>query len=326
MRSSLKLILVWLALAVLPAGAIAAPVHLVGSYATIDLPDGFEESRQFTGVAWPDGLATIQVTELPANAFGTVANDMRANSDVLAKKKILLDTIKDIQQGGHKAMIGRGRQQLEGQWVEKWMLLIGAPQVALLVTAQMPTLLAQPDRMAKIEAVLASIRIAAKRSNPGTNLPFTMGETERFRFQRALSASTVLLTEPAYTGETNRQPMFVVSASDATHCDDGKDDPHAFANRALASLRRVQDLAITTTYDGPIGNDTGIINEATGAMAGQQVIVVQTLRFGDCGYLRTIGIGPAADAAAYRGEFTALAAQVGWKPELTPKNQQPNNQ
>ena len=293
----------------------------MGSFATIDLPDGFEESRQFTGVIMPEGHATILVTELPAAAFETLANDMLTSPEALAKKNIQLDSVNKIRQGEHKALLGRGRQTLEGQSVEKWILVIGAPQATLLITAQIPTLLARPDRVARMEAALASTRVAAARSVPRTDLPFTMGETERFRLQRALSANTVLLTEPAYTGPANQQPIFVIAASDATDCTDGKDNPHAFANRALAGLSRVRDLAITTTYDGPIGKDAGIITEATGVMADQKVIVVQTLRFSDCGYLRTIGIGPAADAAVYRGEFAALAAQVGWQAKPSAKPQ-----
>jgi hypothetical protein len=321
LRSSLQSILIWLALAVLPTAAGAERVHLVGSFATIDLPDGFEESRQFTGVIMPEGHATILVTELPAAAFETLANDMLTSPEALAKKNIQLDSVNKIRQGEHKALLGRGRQTLEGQSVEKWILVIGAPQATLLITAQIPTLLARPDRVARMEAALASTRVAAARSVPRTDLPFTMGETERFRLQRALSANTVLLTEPAYTGPANQQPIFVIAASDATDCTDGKDNPHAFANRALAGLSRVRDLAITTTYDGPIGKDAGIITEATGVMADQKVIVVQTLRFSDCGYLRTIGIGPAADAAVYRGEFAALAAQVGWQAKPSAKPQ-----
>jgi hypothetical protein len=316
-----KSAVIWLALAILPGQALAKQVQLVGSYAVMDLPDGFEESRQFTGAISPSSHATILVTELPAGSFKAVAAKLLSNAKALAEKNIQLDTLKEIRQGQYPALLGRGRQQIDEQPVEKWLLLIEAPQTAMFVTAELPTLLATPDRIAAIDAALASIRVADIRSDPRGALPFILGETERFHFDRALSANTALLTEPTYTGEVSLQPIFVVTASKAADCNDGKDDMHAFANRALAGVHRVKDMTITNTYDGPIGKDTGIISEATGTMADKEVFVMQTFRVRACTYLRTIGIGPAADGDAYRAEFVKLAAQVEWKASPTETKQ-----
>jgi hypothetical protein len=302
------------ALLVVSGVASARQVHLAGSYAVIDLPGDFEESRQFTGATSPSSHAAILITELPADSFQVVAAKLLSNAQALSEKNIQLDSLKETHQGPHAALIGRGRQMIGDQSVDKWLLLIQSPKTAMLVTAELPTILATPERTAMVESALASVRVADIRQDARTVLPFTLGETERFHYERALSANTALLTEPAYTGELARQPIFVITASRAADCGDGKDDMHAFANRTLAGIHRVKDLAITKTYDGPIGSDTGVVTEATGTMAEQDVVVMQTLRVRDCTYLRTIGIGLASDAEAYRAEFARLAAQVGWKP------------
>lgn len=306
--------LVLLAL-LLAAGPALAAQQLIGSYAVIDLPDGFRESRQFTGALWPEGYASIVVTELPGEAYAKVAEGLLADPAALAGQGILLDTAEETRRGDHDAVIGRGRQRVGGQPYDKWLLLVGAPHVALLVVAQMPTVLADEARQAKIEAALASIRIAAERDDPRDALPFTFGETERFRLLRALSGSAALLTDTAYDGPAPAGALFVIGSSLGTGCDPWRDGEHAFAQQALESLNQVDDLAIETTYKAPVGTDDAVVTEATGTMEGEPVIVVQTLRFRDCAYLRTVGIGPAADRATYRAEFATLAARVAWKPE-----------
>lgn len=310
----------WLAvvlafLSVLSVTPASAAQQLTGSYVVMTLPDGFEESRQFTGALWPDASASILVTELPAKAFEPVAKGLLADPASLAEQGILLDQTEETMQGAHKALIGRGRQQVGTQPYDKWLLLIGAPHVALLVTAQMPSLLATPARTAKVEAALQSIRVAPERSDPRARLPFTFGETARFRFAQALSGSAVLLTDAAYTGTASTRPLFVAAASFGADCDPWKDDAHAFAAQALESLGQVEDLAISGTSDTKIGADQAVVTEAAGTMDGAPVIAVQTIRFRGCAYLRTVGIGPKAEEAFYRSEFAALAAGVVWKPD-----------
>ncbi len=316
----------WLAvfLAFLPtltAQPALAAQQLTGSYVVMTMPDGFAESQQFTGALWPEGSASILVAELPAKAYEPVAKGLLADPTALAEQGILLDRTEETTQGEHKAVIGRGRQQVGTQAYDKWLLLIGAPHVALLVTAQMPSLLATAERKAKVEAALESITIAPERSNPRASLPFTFGETERFRFSQTLSGSAVLLTDTAYKGNAGTRPLFVAGMSLGTECDPWRDDPHAFAAQTLQSLNQVENLAISGTTATAIGGDDALVTEATGSLDGEPVIAVQTIRFRECAYLRTVGIGPVADAALYRKEFSALSARVGWKSDAVTKPQ-----
>ena len=308
----------WLAvfLAFLPALIVqpaAAAQQLTGSYVVMTMPDGFAESQQFTGALWPEGSASILVTELPAAAYEPVAAGLLADPTALAEQGVLLDRTEETTQGEHKAVIGRGRQQVGTQAYDKWLLLVGAPHVALLVTAQMPSLLATAERKAKMETALKSITIAPERSDPRASLPFTFGETERFRFSQGLSGSVVLLTDTAYKGSAGTRPLFMAGMSLGTGCDPWQNDPHAFAAQALQSLSQVENLAISGTTDTTIGSDDALVTEATGSLDGEPVIVVQTIRFRECAYLRTIGIGPADEAALYRDEFSTLSASVDWK-------------
>jgi|GEM_PF-3048293 len=307
------LLVLALLLGVLPASA--EQQQLTGSYAVIDLPEGFEESTQFTGAIWQEGYASILVSELPAEAYAPVAEGVLADPMALAGQGIALEIVRETEQGPHKGIIGHGRQRVGTQPFDKWALLVGAPHVTLLVTAQMPSVLATDARKETVETALASIRVAETRSDPRAALPFTFVETERFRFLRALSGSAVLLTDPDAEGEAGAKPLFVIGSSLSNDCTAWEKDPQAFAKLALESLRQVENPLIATTFAGPIGDDQGLVTEATGTMGGTEVIVVQTLRFRDCAYLRTVGIGPAANAALLRAEFATLAAKAGWKPE-----------
>ncbi|MCA8927586.1 MAG: hypothetical protein KDC18_05900 [Alphaproteobacteria bacterium] len=298
-----------------PAAAPAEAAHqLAGSFAVMDLPQGFVESPDFTGVFWDDGSATILVTEMPPEAYGPVSKGLLGDPAALASQGILLDTVKPTRQGEFDAVLGRGRERVGSVPFDKWLLLIGAPRVTLLVTAQMPSLLANAERTAKMEAVLASVRVAVKRSDPRDSLLFTFGETDRFRFQRALSRSSALLADIAYKGEPATTPLFVIGTARSIDCNAWRKDLHGFAKETLESLQRVQSLTVDTTYQGPIGADGGVVTEAHGTVAGQPAIVVQTLRFRACTYLRTIGIAPASETPFYRAQFATLAAKVDWKP------------
>lgn len=322
MRRCLAAILVTFLLAPVLLPTAFASQQLTGSHAVIDLPLGFEESREFTGALWQEGQASILVTELPADVFATVAEGLLADPAALADQGIMLDMVEEVALGEHEAVIGRGRQQVGSQPFEKWLLLAGSPQVTLLVTAQMPSLLATERRKDKVEAALASIRIAPDRSDPRGILPFTFGETERFRFMRALSGRAALMTDTAYEGTPETRPVFVIAASTRTNCDAWADGTHAFAREAAESLQRVEDLAISDTFDREVGGGAGVVTEATGTVGGEPVIVVQTIRFRDCSYLRTVGIGPATNEALYRAEFAMLAARASWKPQADPPQDQ----
>lgn len=315
------LAMILVALSVSPA---TAAQQLTGSYAVIDLPDGFEESRSFTGALWREAQASILVTELPADAFGAIAKGLLEDPAALSDQGIELDTVEDASLGEHKAVMGRGRQVVGPQPFEKWLLLAGAPQATLMVTAQMPTTLATPARKQKIEAALGSIRIAPERDDPRDILPFIFAETDRFRFMRSLSGSTALMTDQSYEGPSGTRPVFVIAASMGASCEAWSEDAHAFAREAVTSLERVEDLAIGKTFDAGVGGDEGIVTEATGTVGGEPVLVVQTMRFRDCAYLRTVGIAPAASEALYRAEFDSLADGAGWKPEAGSAQQQPD--
>jgi len=312
--------------ALLAVSPVSAAQQLTGSHAVMELPDGFEESREFIGALWREAQASILVTELPAEAFEPVAEGLREDPAALSDQGVQLDTVEATALGPHQALIGRGRQQAGAQAFEKWLLLAGSPQVTLLVTAQIPSRLATPQRVEKIEAALASIRIAPERGDPRGILPFTFGETQRFQFARALSGRAALMTDTAYEGAAGARPVFVIAASPGANCEAWSDGTHAFAAEAMASLQRVEDLAVADSYDARIGGGPAVVTEATGTVGGEDVIVVQTIRFRDCAYLRTVGIGPAANEALYRAEFDMLAAGAGWKPKTGPDREQTEQQ
>jgi len=287
--------------------------QLRGSYVMMDLPEGFEEDKGFPGVVWPDVEASILITELPADAYNAVSKGLLQDPDALAEEGIELDATLGIDQNGHSAVIGRGRQLVGGHPFAKWLLLVQAPHVTLLVTAQAPLLLLTEPRRAVIEETLASIRISETRSNPREALPFVFESTERFvLFQVVSNNSAVLLERGPFEDESFR-PLFAIGSSLGGDCTAWANGRLVYAEQIIRSMQQAANVTALSSREEQIGSDPAVATEAEATWDGKPVALFQTIRFRNCQYLRTIGIAPLAEAAAYRQEFAKLVAGIDWR-------------
>lgn len=324
MRVLLTAVLLWLALAMPPSFVRAEPVHLRGSFVVIDRPEGFEESPTVPGLIWQKAKASVLTTELPASSFELLRQTILDGRGTVGEDEIELSSTERAEIDGHPAVIARGRQRVGVGTMEKWIVLIGTPEAALLITAQMPSLFATPARQEQIEQVLSSIRVTADRSNPLDALTFEFEETERFRLTQVLSAYAVILTDSHLVPEPEQRGLFVIGTSAKPDCSlweqSGK---QAFAESLVRRLKSVQALEALETTSADFGEHEGFRIETHGQVNGQRALVMQTVRFDGCRFVRTIGIGPARLEELYRREFTTLARGMVWRPAGAPPKDSP---
>ncbi|MGY9054404.1 MAG: hypothetical protein ACKVGZ_02155 [Alphaproteobacteria bacterium] len=290
--------------------------QLRGSYVSIDVPVEFAQSEQFSGLVWKKAQGSILVAEMPTEAFQRIAEQVLGNVEALQEQGIVLEERQDLVIDGHPAVLGRGRQQLGTQVLDKWMLLIGAPQATLFVTGQMPLITSTSSRITAMDAVLASIEVEDQRPDARAALPFTFIETERFRFEQALSNNLALLTDHVVGGAAETRPLFVISSSATQSCDQWAGGKTAFAEQALQALRAVQDIHNIQHKEFANATEAEVISIAFATKNGQPVVVHQILQFRDCRYLRSLGIAPAAEEDLYREEFATLANSVEWRAQV----------
>ncbi len=328
MRVSLTVALLWLALTIPPAFVRAEPVHLRGSFVVIDRPEGFVESPTVPGLIWEKAKASVLTTELPASSFDALRQAILDGRGKLGTQQdgeeIELSSADQAEIDGYPAVIGEGRQRVGVGTMEKWIVLIGTPEAALLITAQMPSLFAAPERRAQIEKVMDSIRVAAERSNPLDALPFEFQETERFRLTQVLSAYAVILTDSHLVSEPEQRGLFVIGTGAKADCSlwaqSGK---QAFAESLVRRLKSVQALEALETTPAQFDGNEGYRTETHGQVNGQRALIMQTVRFDGCRFARTIGIGPARLEELYRQEFATLARGMVWKPAETERSAKP---
>ncbi len=315
MKSTFKASILWLVVAIMPAIAQSqtTPVQLRGSFVQMELPPGFVEDPGISGVTWNEAQASILFTELPVEAFQAISDGLIADPAALLGDGVELDTAANIRQHGNPGVLAHGRQQVGGNILTKWLLLVGAPHVTLLVTAQAPAIMVTPPRQALIDQALASIRISETRSDPRDSLPFVFAESDGMKFHRVLSGTTALLIARGKDGGEAIRPVFAIGTSLGKDCSPWADDSTAYAEQLIGSMKRTRDLQNVASRAAAIHEYPAIISEAEAIWHDQPVTLFQTIRFRDCQYLRTIGIAPRAQTDSYRAEFDRLVSTTQWR-------------
>ncbi|WP_372422396.1 hypothetical protein [Salinarimonas chemoclinalis] len=212
-------------------------------------------------------------------------------------------------EGASEAFLVSGEQRLQQSLsVDKWVVAARTPEQVALVIAQRVPLQPAYTRQA-IEAALATITL---RAPPGLDeqiaaLPFAIGDRAGFRPVRVTGGNSILLTE----GENNvveaaNQPIVIVAASqEMSPPEDRRDD---FARRAVLGLAGLSDVRIERSQGFRQDNSDWHEIQATATeRSGVPVVVQQTLRFTDGGFIRVLGVAKDAERETWTPRFRALA-------------------
>lgn len=269
----------------------AEPIFPPGSRIGLVPPAGMTASTTFQGFEDLARGVVLVVSESSAQSYDKVLKDfepeqMRAGG----MQQIARETI-SLSDG--EGLLVIARQSENGVTMRKFALLARTVDISVIVIATLPetSLNSYPD--AALRAALASVAVRAKLSADEmlAVLPYRLADLGGFRLLRANPDGTVVLTlGPNDTTLPAEQPYFMVAPRAVEP--PPASERERFSQRALMAFVNRPNLRIARSEQVRIGGAQGheIVAESRDEQTGDDLVLVQWLRFGTGGVVQMFGI------------------------------------
>lgn len=286
-----SLLLITLLAAPLVAPAQAADVvYPPGSRVGVVPPPGMKVSQGFAGFEDRDNRVALVVVALPATAFLDI--EKSTTPEMLQKQGLTLESREDVTHALGKGLLVIGSQQIENTKIHKWIFVVPTGELTALVTMQVP----EPAQAVYSEAVIraalmsASVRPTVPVDEQLTLLPFRVGDLAGFRIGGVVAGRAVMLTDgpPDQPAAADTHILVALApGAPAQAADRGR-----FAQEVFGSLPNIKDVRINSAEPLRIGGQQGhqIMARGKESATGEDVTIVQWLRFGGSAYLHMVGI------------------------------------
>jgi hypothetical protein len=251
---------------------------------------GLSRAKSFVGFETEDQGVKVLVTELPAEAYGEVANAFKANpAGTGGIKPESIETAAGLAYyTAENARDGAGG-------VRRYSMILPGGTFSGYIAVQVPE---NASKIYTDEAVRQMFASAVVRKEVPVEeqlglMPFKIGELSDFKNVRTLapSAALILADGDEATGFEIAPFMVIGLISSAPN---QPEDRGRFAQQIATTIPGVRDARITMSepirIDGAPGYETRI--DATSGKDNTSVTVVQWLRFGGSNSLRIIGSAP----------------------------------
>lgn len=283
----------------------ADPIFPPGSRIGLVPPVGMVTAEAFFGFADVNKDAAILIAALPAAAYSQIEKTM--DTEALRKQGITLDKREPMQLNAGKGFLFTGRQVVDKARYRKWLLVAAASDLTALVTVQVPEQEnAYSDRVVRAALATLTVRPSVPQAEELSLLPFDIGDLAGFQIDSVLRGRALVLTD-VQSGEPNdsakdptKEPpeaslnaRLLVAAMPGGPAE--PDERASFARLSFNEIAGIKDVHITMAEPLRIGGQPGYqsMAEAKDARSGNDVMVVQWLRFGSGGFLQMTGIAPA---------------------------------
>lgn len=280
----------------------------------IDLPEGYEPAKLFSGFTNEVFGISLVTVEMPAQAYDELAKGL--TTEALATKGVTLLSRGELAKPGPHIYI-RGEQATAGGIFAKFFVVFRDKEVTALVTANVPKAAIDSGqvKVPDIEAMLASTRIADAPAE--AKELFTLSYMGPFK-----PAGTFLGTAKAFTldgrpgppSAASGRPMLIVAPSldrrPVTKLDD-------YAVQLMQGVGGHQDLRIASKAPVTIGGLAGTEIEAQARERdnGDELLLYQAVLLPpEGGYWRIFGQAPWAERERYLAEFRKIAAGFSLRP------------
>jgi hypothetical protein len=291
MTAALTFVRSLLLVALLAAPAQAADVVFpTGSRVGLTPPPGMTASRSFAGFEDRQMRVAVVVVALPAAAYADIATSTTPES--LQKQGVTLDSREDIAHPLGKAFLIRGHQQIENQRIRKWVLLVSASELTALVTVQVPEAAQTAYDDAAIRAALmsVSVRPSVPVEEQLSLLPVRVGELAGFKVGGVIAGRAVMLTDGKADDSKAIDTHILVAiapGAPAQAADRGR-----FALEVFEGVPNLKDVRINSSEPLRIGGQQGhqIMARGRDGATGDEITIVQWLRFGGSAYLHVVGV------------------------------------
>jgi hypothetical protein len=285
-----------LTLPAMPASA-ADPTFPVGSRLGLVPPSGMVPSRTFEGFEDADKNASIFLTTLPTAAFSQLDKSMVP--EAMKQQGIDVDKRESMNVPAGKGFLLSGKQATDKGPIRKWLLVAAADNLTALVSVQVPeeaTAYSDQTVRAALETLTARPRVP--EAEQLSLMPFKIGDLAGFHVDDALPGRAIVLSDAATDhsdGGANNSPnarMFIAAQSGGP---EEPGDRQNFARVAFDQIVGIKEVHIQDAEPLRISNQPGYqtLAKAKDLETGNDVMVVQWLRFGTGGFIRMIGIARA---------------------------------
>jgi hypothetical protein len=275
----------------LAAPAQAADViYPTGSRIGLVPPSGLTVSRNFSGFEDRKNRVGLMVVTLPAAAYPDI--EKSTTPEALQKQGVTLDTREDVTHPLGKAFLVLGHQQIENQRIRKWIFVVSADELTALVTVQLPETAQStyPDAAIRAALMSASVRPTVPAEEQLSLLPFRVSELAGFKVGGVIAGRALMLTDgggqPPSAVDTHIL-VAIASGGPAQASDRGR-----FAQEVFAGVPNLKDVRINSSEALRIGGQQGhqIMASGRDGASGDEVTIVQWLRFGGSAYLHVVGV------------------------------------
>jgi hypothetical protein len=251
---------------------------------------GLVRAKTFVGFETEDHGVKVLVTELPAEAYGEVANAFKANpagtggikpESIETSAGLVYYTAESARDGATN--------------VRRYSMILPGGTFSGYVAVQVPENAAKIYTDEAIRQMFASavIRKEVPVEEQLGLMPFKISELSDFKNVRTLAAgAAIILADGDEVTGFEAAPFMVIGVIGSTAAQ--PEDRGRFAQQAATTIPGVRDARITMSepirIEGMAGYETRI--DATSGKDNTAVTVVQWLRFGSQTSLRIIGSAP----------------------------------
>ena len=288
-----RLVAVTLLVAAAGPALAADPVFPPGAHVGMTPLVGLARAKSFVGFETEDQGVKVLVTDLPADAYGEVANAFKANpggsggikpDSIETSAGLAYYTVENAKDGGTN--------------VRRYSMILPGPGFSGYVAVQVPE---NASKIYTDDAIRQMFGSAVIRNEVPVDeqlglLPFKIGELSQFKNVRTLApgAAIILADGDEKTG-FEAAPFMIIGMIASAPAQ--PDDRSRFAQQIATTIPGVRDGRITMSepvrIDGQPGYETRI--DATSGKDSTPVTIVQWLRFGSQTSLRIIGSSPRDD-------------------------------
>jgi hypothetical protein len=290
---SLRMLVRWFllfAVLALPAQAADA-IYPTGSRVGLVPPKGVTAAKAFLGFEDRDKRVAFVIVPLPADAYADI--EKSSAPEVLAKQGITLEKREDISHPLGKAFLAIGRQQADNVPIRKYLFVLATSEITVLVSAQIPE---AAETIYPVDVVRAALTSVALRAEVPVEeqlslLPFRLTELAGFRVGGVMAGRAIMLTDGSDKAATPGVDTHMVVAL-APGGPSQASERDSFARDVFAAIPNLKDVRINSSEGLRLGRQQGhqIMARGRDGASGDEITIVQWLRFGGGVYLHFIGV------------------------------------
>jgi len=279
-------------------------------------PPGMVTSRTFVGFEDLVDNAAILIAALPVAAYNEM--DKAASAEAFKRQGIAFEKREPIELPIGKGFLASVKQTADKTRYHKWILVVAASDLTALVSIQAPEQdAAYSETTVRAALATLTLRPTVPDAERLSLLPFTVGDMAGLRVEDVLPGRALMLVD--LTGDKSASADAGTDAANDTRKEGSKGQPiralgqalnarfliaalpggpstsaerDSFARAAFDDIGGFKDIHVTMAeplrIDGQPGYET--VAQAKETPSGEDVMMVQWLRFGNGGFLQMVGV------------------------------------